>query len=85
MASYGINHVRSVIELCKWVSSQCLMDFFFWGHLKNKVFSTPPRDIDELRNRITNEVNVLRNDPGMIRRAVEGMQQIGRASCRERV
>ena len=50
-------------------------DFFLWGHLKNRVFSTPPHDIAELRERITYEVNILLNDPAMVRRAVEDMRR----------
>ena len=48
-------------------------DYPLWGHLKNKVFVTPPRDLDELRIRIVNVVDVLRNDRAMVRRALQGM------------
>jgi len=48
-------------------------DYFLWGHLKNKVFSTPPRDLDDLQDRIRREVDALRNDPDMVRRVVQGM------------
>ena len=27
-------------------------DYFLWGHLKNNVFATPPRDLEELQGRI---------------------------------
>ena len=35
-------------------------DYFLWGHLKNKVYSTPPENTGELRERIFNEVNLLK-------------------------
>ena len=35
------------------------VDFFLWGHLKSKVYTTPPADLNELQQRITDEVNVL--------------------------
>ena len=48
-------------------------DYFLWGHLKNKVFATPPHDLEELQGRIREEVDALRNDPAMLRRAVQEM------------
>ena len=30
-----------------------------WGYLTNKVFATPPQNIQELRQRIIDELNVL--------------------------
>ena len=50
-------------------------DFFLWGHLKDKVFTTPPANIQELRARIVDEVNHLRQDQGMIRRSVRDMRR----------
>ena len=50
-------------------------DFFLWGYLKNKVYETPVRDLAEVRARITREVNGLRNNPGMVRRAVADMRR----------
>ena len=37
------------------------------------MFVTPPRDLNDLQGRIQHEVNVLRGDPAMVRRAVQGM------------
>ena len=31
-------------------------DFFLWGHLKNRVYQTPPQDMAELRACIIQEV-----------------------------
>ena len=58
-------------------------DFFLWGYLKNKVFQSPPRDLAELRARIEHEVEVLRNDDEVVRRAVRDMQRRCRL-CLER-
>ena len=44
-----------------------------WGYLKNKVFSTPPQNIDELRQKIIDEFTALRQQPDFIRNAVRGM------------
>lgn len=51
------------------------LDFFLWGHLKSKVYVTPPRDLDDIEQRIRAEVNILRRDRGMIRRAVQDMRR----------
>ena len=50
-------------------------DFFLWGHLKRKVFTTPPPDIATLRQRITNEFAVLRQNPQKIRNGVRDMER----------
>ena len=50
-------------------------DFFMWGYLKNKVFATPPQNINVLRQRIIDEFNVLRQQPEMIRNAVRDMHK----------
>lgn len=50
-------------------------DFFLWGYLKSKVYSSPPRDTDELKQRIENEVNLLKGDAALVRRAVAGMRK----------
>ena len=34
-------------------------DFFLWGYMKDKVFSTPPRDVDELREKIGPRIQCL--------------------------
>ena len=50
-------------------------DFFLWGHLKSKVFTTPPESLQILRQRVCDEFDNLRQNPGMIRRAVCAMQR----------
>ena len=49
-------------------------DFFLWGYLKSKVYVTPPENMNQLRYRITEEVNQLKDDPGLIRRVVKIMR-----------
>lgn len=34
-------------------------DFFLWGCLKDKVFATAPRTLNELRTQITNQINSI--------------------------
>ncbi|KAJ8270027.1 hypothetical protein GJAV_G00109510 [Gymnothorax javanicus] len=43
------------------------------GNRKSKVYTTPPRDLDDLEERITAEVAILREDPAMVRRSVYDM------------
>ena len=50
------------------------LDFFLWGYLKQKVFSTPPASLGELRRRIVDEMNILRNDQAIIRRSFSEMR-----------
>lgn len=38
------------------------LDYFFWGYLKGKVYTTKPQDLDDLRNRITREINHTRRN-----------------------
>ena len=50
-------------------------DFFMRGYLKDKVFSRPPLNIQQLRQQIINEFNILRQQPDMIRRAMRDMHR----------
>ena len=38
------------------------LDFFFWGYLKDRVYKTKPRNLDDLRHRITTEVALITID-----------------------
>ena len=58
-------------------------DYFLWGFLKGKVFVTPPRDLGDLRARIVEAVDALRQDRGMIRRVVRSMRSRAQ-TCIER-
>ena len=50
-------------------------DYFLWGYLKDKVYQTPPQDIYDLRERIQNEANLLRENPELVRRVVLEMRR----------
>ena len=41
--------------------------------LFTKVFTNPPNDLNDLRNRIQQEVEMQRNNPQTVRKAVQGM------------
>ena len=45
-------------------------DYFFLDFLKHKVYQTPPQDINDLRERIRHEANLLRESPELVRREV---------------
>lgn len=49
------------------------LDFFLWGHIKSRVYITPPADLDDLERRITAQVEILRQDRNLIRRSVTDM------------
>jgi len=36
-----------------------LLDYFFWGYLKSKVDITKPQNLDNLRQRIVYEINLI--------------------------
>ena len=59
------------------------LDYFLWGHLKAKVYVTPPANLEDLRRRITVRMEELQQDRGMIRRAVRDMLRRARL-CVER-
>ena len=50
-------------------------DFFLWGYLKNKDFTSPPATIAILRQRIEEEFERLRANPEMVRRAVQSTEK----------
>ncbi len=60
------------------ISSSLLLplDFFLWGHLKNKIFTTPLATIEELKRCITMEIQNITQKmlrkvfPNMMRRTV---------------
>ena len=50
-------------------------DFFLWGYVKNRVYRTPPIDTNDLRRRIIQEFDRLKNDQNLIIRAVRAMSR----------
>lgn len=49
-------------------------DFFLWGYLKQRVYVTPPPNIETLRQRIIDECNILRNDRQKILNSINAMR-----------
>jgi hypothetical protein len=48
-------------------------DFFLWGYLKNKVYSSAIHSLPELRRRLLDETNTLRQNQHFIRRSFQEM------------
>jgi hypothetical protein len=49
------------------------MDFFLWGHLKEQVYTVPPRTIEDLVARLQAVVRTV--DTNMLRRVQENAMQ----------
>lgn len=47
------------------------LDYFLWGAMKQRVYATPINSEGDLRDRIINCANDIRNDPEMIKRATQ--------------
>ena len=45
------------------------------GILKNKVYATPPINVDDLRIRITAEVNILKENLGLMKKVMRSMRK----------
>jgi hypothetical protein len=52
-----------------------LIDFYFWGRVKNEVYSTPVTNVDELWERIVATFDAIRNRPGRLQRVRESMMR----------
>lgn len=50
------------------------VDYFLWGHLKQKVYATDVTTREELRERIEQECTELKNNPHMIRNAINNLE-----------
>ena len=48
-------------------------DFFSWGHLKSKVYFSPPENTDDLKEKIVNEDNLLKGKQDLGKRVITGM------------
>ena len=51
-----------------------IIDFFLWGHLKNKVYKTPLTDLQDLCNRIIHNVTKFKNHPEIIRKSKQDIK-----------
>jgi hypothetical protein len=46
-----------------------------WPRLKNSIYQTPVQDLQELNLRITEKVNEINNNPGMLRNIIRGVRR----------
>jgi hypothetical protein len=46
-----------------------------WGYLKDKVFSTSPQNMEDLRQKIIEQFNALREQPDVTRKAVRDVHK----------
>ena len=51
------------------------LDFYLWGHLKSVVYKTPVENELDLRNRITNGFEEIRNRPVILSRVRDSMRR----------
>lgn len=51
------------------------LDYFFWGHLKSLVYTTPIESIEDLRNRISASCEIIGNTPGIFERTRQSMRR----------
>lgn len=49
------------------------LDFFLWGHCSALVYSTPVNDVDDLRQRIIDAFDTIRNTQGIFQRVNESV------------
>ena len=50
-------------------------DFFLWGHLKSKVYSTPHQNLEEPKERIEIEMTELKNKPLVVRKLLRKVRE----------
>ena len=48
-------------------------DYFLWGYVKSKLFVAPPESVDDLKRKINDELEAVKRNPELIRRAVRDM------------
>lgn len=51
------------------------LDFFLWGHLKTLVYDSPVDTIEELRARVFNGIQRIRETPGIFERVRQSMRR----------
>ena len=51
------------------------LDFFLWGFIKEKVYATPPLDVEDCKAKITVACNELRNNPNVFARIRDSVYQ----------
>lgn len=60
------------------------LDFYLWGHLKTLVYHTPIMTLEELRNRIIDGCETIRNTPGIFERVRNSMRRRAEACIEAR-
>lgn len=72
-AQININHLNAMFQN-NWIGTRgpihwparspdiTPLDFFLWGYVKNEVYLTPPNNIDELKDRISEAIANISND-----------------------
>ena len=86
LAEFFQNHIIALHHNPEWPPrspdlTPC--DFFLWGYVKSRVFVTPPASVDDLRQRIIHEIDHVKRDQMMIRRAVRDMIRRARICIQE--
>ncbi len=68
--------LKSIVLWFSMLACLCLVILSLYGYLKSKIYTTPPRDVDELWVRIVEEVNVdkLSGDRNTIKNAIRGFR-----------
>lgn len=49
------------------------LDYFLWGHLKELVYTTPIENVEDLRDRIIDASNTIRNNRGIFERVRQNL------------
>ena len=52
-----------------------LIVIFLWGHLKNKVYATPPSNVDDLRIRSKAKVAIVKENPDLMKKVTRSMRK----------
>lgn len=53
---------RGYIEWPARSSDLSPLDYFLWGHVKDRVYKTKPQNLDDIRNRIQQEIQQIPQD-----------------------
>jgi len=53
---------RGAIEWAPRSPDLTPLDFYLWGYLKQKVYSSPVKDLNELRERISDHVQLIESE-----------------------
>lgn len=55
------------------------LDFFLWGHLKALVYNTPINNLEDLKDRIIDSCDIIRNTEGIFQRVRDNMKRRAQA------